>query len=88
MPDGQTPEHLKKMSGINTQPTANRSKWINFALKRSFAEILARLKIRSDRTGGKTASGSAVTQRREILRRKILLYCASIYARNDLKSIF
>ena len=26
MPDGQTPEHLKKMSGINTQPTANRSK--------------------------------------------------------------
>jgi len=26
MPDGQTLEHLKKMSGINTQPTANRSK--------------------------------------------------------------
>ncbi|EEV16445.1 hypothetical protein CAMGR0001_2820 [Campylobacter gracilis RM3268] len=34
------------------------------------------MKIRSNRTGGKTASGSAVTQRREILRRKNLFYRA------------
>ncbi|MFC2527449.1 MAG: hypothetical protein ACFNVQ_00015 [Campylobacter sp.] len=39
--------HLAASGRISS--AANRGKWINFALKRSFAEILARLKIRSDR---------------------------------------
>ena len=45
-------------TGNRISSTANRGKWINFALKRSFAEILARLKIRSDRMRVKTASDS------------------------------
>ncbi len=36
-------------TGGRISSAADRGKWINFALKRSFAEILARLKIRSDR---------------------------------------
>nr|WP_314374671.1 hypothetical protein [uncultured Campylobacter sp.] len=51
--------HLAASSKISS--TTDHGKWINFALKRSFAEILAHLKIRSDRMRVKTAGGSAVT---------------------------
>nr|WP_314218491.1 hypothetical protein [uncultured Campylobacter sp.] len=51
--------HLAVSGRISS--AANRGKRINFALKRSFAEILAHLKIRSDRMRVKTAGGSAVT---------------------------